>query len=155
MSRGDTKLLALWAEGGTLETIAAELDKTPTSIAHKLVRLEVFEDRFAVNIENQRRGGGSMANLEHDAFYTIYVVRNPSTNAPIYVGQTQNFRKRLKNHMRRFSKLLDGQTPIIQELETVSNYVQAREVERKRIAEFSDRGFSLLNTLDRELCSDA
>jgi predicted GIY-YIG superfamily endonuclease len=151
----ETELLVLWAEGGTLEAIAAAIGKTPTSVAHKLVRLGIFEDRATANTQNQKRGGGLAANSEHDASYTIYLVRNPDTNAPMYVGQTQNFRARRRNHIRNFSKVFDGKKPIIEELETVASYSQAREAERKRIAELSAKGFSLLNVLDRELCGDA
>jgi len=90
----DTELIALWKGGLTLEVAAEMLKKTLTSIASKLVRLGVFEDRAAVNIENERRGGKSVADLKHDRVYTIYVLRNPNTLAPFYVGQSQNFHKR-------------------------------------------------------------
>lgn len=152
---GDTKLLALWAKSLTLETIAAEFSKTPTSIAGKLVRLGLFEDRDAVNVENLKRGGGSAANMEHDFLYTIYLVRNPDTNVPIYIGQTQNFQSRQKRHFRRFSKEFGGKAPIIEVIETVTSYSKAREAEKKQIAEFSDKGFVLLNELDREFCRKA
>ena len=153
VTAGDNTILSLWDGGATLETIANELGKTPTSIAHKLVRLGVFETRSAANADNENRGGRSVANLEHDALYTIYLIRNPSTNAPVYVGQTQNFAKRRKNHVRRFSKLLGVDEPIIEELETVRTYAEAREAEKKRIAKFWNQGFRLLNVQDRELCN--
>lgn len=153
LTAGDSTILSLWGGGGTLEAIACELGKTPTSIAHKLVRLGVFESRSAANAENELRGGESAARLEHDVLYTIYLVRNPETNAPVYVGQTQNFAKRRKNHVRRFSKLLGVETPIIEELETVRTYAEARDAEKRRIAEFWNQGFRLENKQDRELCN--
>jgi predicted GIY-YIG superfamily endonuclease len=152
---GDAGVLAQWEEGRTLEAIASEFGKTPTSIAHKLVRLGIVEDRGAANRENEKRGGESAANLEHDTVYTIYVVRNPFTRTPVYVGFTQNFHKRRKNHARRFSKTFCGDAPIIEELETVASYALARDAEKKHIANMSDKGISLLNVLDRELCRDA
>lgn len=150
MSKGDEALLSLWAEGVTLDAASEKLRKTPTSIASKLVRLGVFEDRASVNVENKKRGGKSMAALEHDGIYTIYVVRDPSTKAPIYVGQSQNFRKRKKSHVRRFSTRLAGQIPLIEEVETVETYALAREAERAMIAKLSSAGYVLHNLLDRE-----
>jgi hypothetical protein len=79
LSKGDEALLSLWAEGVTLVVASEKLRKTPTSIASKLVRLGVFKDRASVNAENEKRGGNSMAALEHDGIYTIYIVRDPST----------------------------------------------------------------------------
>jgi len=108
LSKGDAALLSLWAEGVTLVVASEKLRKTPTSIASKLVRLGVFKDRASVNAENEKRGGGSMAALEHDGIYTIYIVRDPNTKAPIYVGQSQNFRKRKKSHVRRFFNVARG-----------------------------------------------
>ncbi len=150
MNDNDEVLLALWADGATLDVASQKLLKTPTSIASKLVRLGLFRDRASVNIENERRGGSSSATLEHDGSYTIYVVRNPETKAPIYVGQSQNFRKRKKNHIRRFSKLLVGQVPLVEEVEIVETYVLARAVERGVIAKFTKEGYVLHNVLDRD-----
>ncbi len=103
-----------------------------------------------MNVENEKRGGNSMAALERDGIYTIYIVRDPSTKAPIYVGQSQNFRKRKKSHVRRFSTLLAGQIPLIEEVETVETYALAREAERAIIAKLSNAGYILHNVLDRE-----
>ncbi len=150
LSKGDEALLSLWTEGVTLDVASEKLRKTPTSIASKLVRLGVFKDRASVNVENEKRGGNSMATLERDGIYTIYIVRDPSTKAPIYVGQSQNFRKRKKSHVRRFSTLLAGQIPLIEEVETVETYALAREAERAIIAKLSNAGYILHNVLDRE-----
>jgi hypothetical protein len=121
LSKGDEALLSLWAEGVTLDVASEKLRKTPASIASKLIRLGVFKDRASVNVENEKRGGNSMAALERDGIYTIYIVRDPSTKAPIYVGQSQNFRERKKSHVRRFSTLLAGQIPLIEEVETIES----------------------------------
>lgn len=152
MAKGDTKILDLWSKGKTLEALATEFAKTPTSIAHKVVRLGLCKDRTSVNLENQKRGGGFIASKEHDDFYTVYVVRNPHNKNPIYVGQTQNFKKRIKNHLRRFSKHFNGEMPIIEELKTVADYAKARNIEKLQIAKLSSQGFLLLNVLDRDLC---
>jgi hypothetical protein len=88
--------------------------------------------------------------LEHDCGYTIYVVRDSKTKAPIYVGQSQNFGKRKKNHIRRFSKLLDGQVPLVEEVEILETYVMARAVERGFIAKFTKEGYVMHNVLDRD-----
>jgi predicted GIY-YIG superfamily endonuclease len=150
LTKGDKVLLSLWADGVTLDVAARKLRKTPTSIASKLVRLGVCKDRASVNVENGRRGGISMATLGHDGAYTVYLVRDPSTKAPIYVGQTQNFRKRKKSHIRHFSTLLAGQIPLIEEVRTVENYALAREMERAVIADLSNARYILQNVLDRE-----
>lgn len=150
LNRGDAALLALWAEGETLDAMSERLLKTPTSLAGKLVRLGLFEDRMSVNAENTRRGGRSSARLEYDGLYTIYVVRDPEANVPIYVGQTQNFRARRRNHMRHFSKLLHGRRPVVEVVETVETYAVAREVERRVIAQLSEAGYTLHNVLDRD-----
>lgn len=71
-----------------------------------------------------------------------------SVNA--YVGQSQNFRKRKKSHVRRFSTLLAGQMPLIEEVETVETYALAREAELAIIAKLSNAGYILRNVLDRE-----
>jgi len=47
----------------TLDVASEKLRKTPTSIASKLVRLGVFKDRSSVNVENEKRGGNSIAAL--------------------------------------------------------------------------------------------
>ena len=146
----DDELLALWADGATLDVASQKLRKTPTSVASKLVRLGLFQDRASVNVESERRGGSSSATMEHDGIYTVYVVRDPETKAPIYVGQSQNFRKRKKNHIRRFSKLLVGQVPQVEEVETVETYALARAVERAVIARFTKEGYALHNVLDRD-----
>jgi hypothetical protein len=147
---GDRELISLWEAGLTLDVAAEKLKKTPTSVASKLVRLGLFVDRAAVNVENERRGGKSFADLEHDGAYTIYVARNPNTQAPFYVGQSQNFRKRKKANIRRFSKYLSGQTAVIDVVETVATYALARAGERALITEFTNEGYVLLNVLDRD-----
>ena len=150
LRNGDEALLSLWADGATLNLISQKLLKTPTSIASKLVRLGLFKDRASVNVENEKRDGTASVALEHDGVYTIYVVRNPETTAPIYVGQSQNFRKRKKSHIRRFSKLLVGQIPLVEVIETVETYASARAVERAVIAQLIKEGYVLHNALDRD-----
>lgn len=151
LSKGDQELLSLWAEGATLDVASERFQKTPTSIASKLVRLGVFEDRASVNVENKKRGGNSMAALEHDGIYTIYIIRDPGTKAPVYVGQSQNFRKRKKSHVRYFSKKwFAGQTALIETVEIAGTYALARQVERAMIAKLIAAGYGLRNVLDRD-----
>jgi hypothetical protein len=89
--------------------------------------------------------------LEHDGIYTIYIVRDPSTKTPTYVGQSQNFRKRKKSHVRYFSKKwFAGQIALIEKVETVGTYALAREAERAMIAKLIKAGYGLRNVLDRE-----
>lgn len=151
MTAGDNHLRRLWQEGGTLDEASAALDKTPTSIAHKLVRLGLCNSREEVNAENQRRGGKLSARLETDGDYTIYLIRSPITNVPIYVGQSQNFDKRRKAHIKRFAPMF-GKEPIIEEIGRVRTYRHARDEERRQIAAFDKLGFTLFNIQDREGC---
>ncbi len=149
----DKTLLLLWQSGATVDDISVQLSKSPTSIASKLVRLDICKDRTEVNSENKSRGGNLIAKLEHDGFYTIYVVREPTKNVPIYIGQTQNFLARQKQHLRTFTHLKSGKMPLIEKIETVETYELARKLEKKIIADYTKAGYVLHNVLDRELCS--
>lgn len=151
MTAGDKILRKLWQEGATLDSASAAIEKTPTSVAHKLVRLGLCLSRQEANEESKRRGGKLLARLETDDDYTIYLVRSPITNAPIYVGQSQNFDKRRKAHIKRFSLIL-GAVPIIEKIIGVGTYRHAREEERRQIAAYEAMGFTLLNIQDREGC---
>jgi predicted GIY-YIG superfamily endonuclease len=152
MAKHDSEILTKWKFGFTLEKLSEEYKKTPTSIASKLVRLAVFSDRKEVEIENFNRGGFCRVEEENDKFYSIYLIRCPSNNNPIYIGQTQNYKKRIKTHKRKFTKHFNGNEPIIEILETVEKYSDARVCEKKHIAEFTMLGYKLLNIQDREFC---
>lgn len=154
MSAEDRAVSSSWEAGNTLEAIAASQGKTPTSIAHKLVRLGFFECRAAVNEANIERGGGAAARIETDEHYTIYLVRSPITQAPIYVGQTQSFDARMRMHIKRFEPMF-GMPPIIEALTTMRTYRQARAEERRQIAAFEAKGHILFNVQDREECAPA
>ncbi|WP_430231845.1 hypothetical protein [Paraburkholderia tropica] len=151
MTAGDNLLRDLWRAGGTLDEASKALGKTATSIAHKLVRLGLCSSREEANAENERRGGSLSAKLEADGDYTIYLVRSPITNVPIYVGQSQNFNKRQKAHIRRFEPMF-GKPPIIEEISRARTYLDARVEERRQIAAFESLGFTLFNVQDREDC---
>lgn len=144
MSSVDMKIKALWEAGETLDRISEEVDKTPTSVAHKMVRMGLAASREDVNDESRRRGGSSLANAETDGRYTIYLIRSPITNEPVYVGQTQNFSKRRKAHVRRFEPIL-GAEPVIESVIEVADYNAARDEERLLIARLTAEGFTLLN----------
>ena len=68
--------------------------------------------------------------------------------APFYVGQTHNFRKRKQAIVRRFSKFLSGQRVVIDVVETVATYALARAGERALITKFNNEGYVLLNVRD-------
>lgn len=151
MTAGDDRVRALWLDGRTLDEASEALGKTPTSIAHKLVRLGLCNSREDVNSENLRRGVKLSARLETDGDYTIYLIRSPITNVPIYVGQSQNFDKRRKAHIKRFEPMF-GKAPIIEEIGCVGTYRHARDEERRQIAAYEGMGFTLFNVQDREDC---
>lgn len=151
MAKHDREIISLWKSGISLDKLSEAHGKTPTSIASKLVRLGFFTCRNDVQLENTKRGGFCKVAGEVDGFYSIYLIRSPLGGEPVYVGQSQNFSKRLKAHKRKLAKCFDGHEPIIEILNITESYASARALEKERIAEFVSAGYALLNVQDREL----
>jgi hypothetical protein len=72
----------------TLDVASEKLRKTPTSIASKLVRLGIFKDRAAVNAENRKRGGNSVAAFKRSVHaLRVYNLRAPIDSIFIFLGK--------------------------------------------------------------------
>ncbi|WP_196161002.1 GIY-YIG nuclease family protein [Reinekea sp. G2M2-21] len=117
-----------------------------------LVSSGKYATRREVISANKERGGNTKINLEIDNGYCIYLIKNPHNLKPVYIGQTQNLKKRKRAHARRFKKVFSGELPIIEVLCYADTYDEARQLEKEKIAEYHWLGYDLLNIEDRELC---
>ena len=103
-----------------------------------------------------------------DKNFLTYYIADPDTGYVVYVGQTTNFVKRKKTHLRLQKRpnikttniktwlhdfISEGKTPIIEVLETVNTEQESLASETKWIKKFAKEGHPLLNRwkIHREL----
>ena len=95
-----------------------------------------------------------------DENFTTYFIADPDTGYVVYVGQTANFLKRKKSHLRLRKRpniktaniktwlhdlISDGKIPVIEALETVETEEESLESETKWVKKFAKEGHPLLN----------
>lgn len=141
----DNYIKKYWNDGKTIDEISEIAKKSPTSIAAKLIRLGIFLNREEAIKKNNERGGACSIKLESDSMYTIYLIRNPKTKEPVYVGQTQKFIHRMKTHSKNFT-LIFNEEPIIEVLSEHEFYKDAIAEEKKKILFYMQQGAKLFNS---------
>ena len=110
--------------------------------------------------EKIRRMERRLAEQDKGPTYVTYVIRDPVTHDPFYVGQTSNIVKRFRSHMRRggtctkgrsglypriYRLLADGKVPFFEILERVGTLEESLKSETRWIHAFRREGHRLVN----------